>query len=375
MKKILIIPDSFKGTMTAKEVSTIMKQSVLSFYPDCEIIEMPISDGGEGSIETFENITQGVRKKVTVSGPYYEPIQVEYLMVGDNAIIEMATCAGIGLVSGNPNPSLTTTFGVGEIILDALKQNARTITLCVGGSATNDGGAGMLSALGVIFTKEDKTRFVPTGGTLIDIDSICFDEMKIDKDILITVICDVDNPLIGKNGAAHIYAPQKGADCNMVERLDKGLMHFADRIKTFTNIDISTISGGGAGGGIAAGVVGVFNSELKSGIDVILDIWGFENQIKNADLILTGEGKIDYQTSNGKAVSGIAKRAKKRGVPVVVVVGDIGHGYEKALDLGVTAVFSINVKAESFEESRHQSKANLKLTMNNIIRLIKTISV
>lgn len=373
MKKILIIPDSFKGTMTAREVSTIMRQSVLNFYPDCEIVEMPIADGGEGSMETFENMIKGVRKKVKVSGPYFEPIEVEYLLVGDNAIVEMATCAGIGLVSKRENPGLTTTFGVGEIILDAIEHHAKTITLCVGGSATNDAGAGMLSSLGVVFMRKDKSRFVPTGETLIDIDSISFSELKIDRNVPFTVICDVDNLLFGQNGAAHVYSPQKGADSNMVERLDLGLRHFADVIKIFTNIDISSIKGGGAGGGIAAGTMGIFNAEIKSGIDSILDIWGFEDHATNADMILTGEGKIDFQTSNGKAVSGIAKRAKKKGVPVVVVVGDIGHGYEKALDFGVSAVFSINVKAESFEESRHQSKENLKITMNNIIRLIKTI--
>lgn len=375
MKKIIIIPDSFKGSMSTIEVTNIMEYAVRQKFPQAHIIGIPISDGGEGSIDAFSHFIHGKKVKITVSDPYFQPIEANYLISNKQAIIEMAQCAGISIVESRLDPTKTTTFGVGEMIRDAIRKGVNQITLCVGGSATNDAGSGMLSALGIKFLDDKGIEFIPTGGTLHKIHEIDDKGLINSDDISFTIISDVENVLYGLNGAAYIYGPQKGANESTVHQLDLGLRHFAEIVRLKYGINLQTIKGGGAGGGIVSGASFFLKAKVQPGIDVLLNLADFDKLCQDADLIFTGEGTIDYQTSNGKAIHGIAKRAKKYNIPLIAIVGDIGDGYEQVIDNGVTAVFSINRRALSFNDSRHMSKDNLKLTMMNVLNLIERFAV
>ncbi|MCL2517152.1 MAG: glycerate kinase [Oscillospiraceae bacterium] len=359
--KIIIAPDSFKGTLSAIEVCKIITEGIRSVITDAEIISIPIADGGEGTIDAFH--AQHVNVKVT--GSDFKMIDSYYGKFDDIAVIEMAACAGLTLTSVQ-NPELTTTYGVGELINHALENGFRKFIIGLGGSATNDAGTGMAAALGVKFG----TDFIPAGGTLIDIDRI--DMSGINKKIYeseFTTMCDITNPLYGPNGAAHIFAPQKGADAEMVERLDAGLRHFAQ----FFAPAVSTMPGGGAAGGMGCGTHVFLNSKLKSGIDVVLDTAKFDKYLNGADLVIGGEGKFDNQSIHGKAVSGIAKRTKKAGVPFIVVAGAVGDDFnaDEAYEMGITSIFSIQRAPLPFELSKLRSKKDLFDTIHNILRILK----
>lgn len=373
MKKIIVIPDSFKGSMSAMEVTHIMEDAIRTKFPNTQIIGIPISDGGEGSIDAFAHFIPGEKVKITVSDPFFQPIEANYFVSNEHAIIEMAQCAGISIVESRLDPTKTTTYGVGEMIRDAIQKGVKQITLCVGGSATNDAGTGMLSALGIKFLDDKGKVFIPTGGTLKKIHEIDDRELINSNDVNFTIISDVDNVLYGFNGAAYVYGPQKGANESTVHQLDLGLRHFAEKVYLKYGINLQSIKGGGAGGGIVSGASFFLKAQVQPGIDVLLNLANFDQLCQEADLVFTGEGKIDYQTSNGKAIHGIAKRTKKYNVPLIAIVGDIGEGYEQAIENGVTAVFSINRKAMSFHDSRHMSKDNLKITMMNVLNLIERL--
>jgi glycerate 2-kinase len=292
---------------------------------------------------------------------------------GDVAVIEMAAAAGLPLVSDRLNPMETTTFGVGELMLAAIERGCKKIIVGLGGSSTNDGGCGAACAIGVRFYDASGISFVPTGKSLIDIARI--DLSGVDPrifDVEFITMCDIDNPMYGLKGAAHIFSPQKGADHEMVLKLDEGLTHLASVIKNQLNVDVSMIPGGGAAGAMGAGMVAFFNSRLQMGIETILDLVGFDRLIKDADLIFTGEGKIDSQSLQGKVPIGVARRAKQAGVDVVAVVGTIGNDIDAAYDLGISAIFSINPEPVSFEIAKLKSKENLAMTMDNIMRILKT---
>lgn len=283
----------------------------------------------------------------------------------------MAAAAGLPLVEDNPAAEKTTTYGVGQLIEAAAKDGAKKIIIGLGGSATNDGGTGCAAALGVRFFDEKGVCFVPVGETLRDIARIdlsgrlgCLDGVT-----LITM-CDIDNPLCGKSGAAAVFAPQKGADEQTVHLLDEGLHHFADILKRDTGADILNLPGAGAAGGMGGGMVGLLGASLQMGIDTVLDTTGFDRLLQGADLVLTGEGRIDGQSLRGKVVVGIARRCQSQNVSVVAVVGDIADGAEAAYDVGVTAIFSINRRPMPFSESRFLSHHNMRLTMKNLIRLV-----
>ena len=284
----------------------------------------------------------------------------------------MAACAGLPLVGDNKHAELTTTYGVGQLMLHAAQNGCDKILMGLGGSATNDGGTGAASAVGVRFLDKDGNHFVPVGNTLKDICSI--DITNIDEslqNIDIITMCDIDNPLCGENGAAHVFAPQKGADNSTVQHLDEGLSHMADIIKRDTGKEVKKLAGAGAAGGMGAGMVAFFSSRLRMGIEAVLDTVHFDSLIQDADLIFTGEGMIDYQSLRGKVVIGVALRAKIAGVPLFAVVGDIGDNIQTAYDMGVTSIFSINRCAIPFHEAKLRSERDLADTMDDILRAIK----
>lgn len=374
MQNFILVPDSFKGTLSAIEVCNIMKSSIKNLYKDANIISVPVADGGEGTVDAFLYALGGEKKSVWVSDAFNEQkILAHYAMLKDDiAVIEMADCAGLPLVKNRLEPDKTTTFGVGELIIDAINSGAKKIILGLGGSATNDGGCGMAAALGVKFKDEQDQEFIPTGGTLSQIYKIDMNNIysKI-KDIEFISMCDVDNPLCGRLGASAVFAPQKGADEDMVKSLDEGLAHLAKIIKRDLHIEVKDIKGAGAAGGLGAGSIAFLQSKLTKGIDVILDTINFDELVSKADIIFTGEGKFDSQSLHGKVVMGVANRSQKYKTPVIVVTGAIGENIQEAYNKGITAIFSINKEPMEFSKSALKSKENMILTMENILRLLK----
>lgn len=374
MQNFILVPDSFKGTLSAIEVCNIMKSSIKNLYKDANIISVPVADGGEGTVDAFLYALGGEKKSVWVSDAFNEQkILAHYAMLKDDiAVIEMAACAGLPLVKNRLEPDKTTTFGVGELIIDAINSGAKKIILGLGGSATNDGGCGMAAALGVKFKDEQDQEFIPTGGTLSQIYKIDMNNIysKI-KDVEFVSMCDVDNPLCGKLGASAVFAPQKGADEDMVRLLDEGLAHLAKIIKRDLHIEVKDIKGAGAAGGLGAGSIAFLQSKLTKGIDVILDTIKFDELVSKADIVFTGEGKFDSQSLHGKVVMGVANRSQKYKTPVIVVTGAIGENIQEAYNKGITAIFSINKEPMEFSKSALKSKENMILTMENILRLLK----
>ena len=374
MQNFILVPDSFKGTLSAIEVCNIMKSSIKNLYKDANIISVPVADGGEGTVDAFLYALGGEKKSVWVSDAFNEQkILTHYAMLKDDiAVIEMAACAGLPLVKNRLEPDKTTTFGVGELIIDAIDSGAKKIILGLGGSATNDGGCGMAVALGVKFKDEQDQEFIPTGGTLSQIYKIDMNNIypKI-KDVEFISMCDVDNPLCGRLGASAVFAPQKGADEDMVRLLDEGLAHLAKIIKRDLHIEVKDIKGAGAAGGLGAGSIAFLQSKLTKGIDVILDTINFDELVSKADIVFTGEGKFDSQSLHGKVVMGVANRSQKYKTPVIVVTGAIGENIQEAYNKGITAIFSINKEPMEFSKSALKSKENMILTMENILRLLK----
>lgn len=373
MKKIICIPDSFKGTLSSSLVCDVMETVIHKHIPDCEVVKIQVADGGEGSVDAFLAAVGGTKVTVAVNNPYFEPMDSFYaILEGNVAVVEMAAAAGLPLVNDRLNPELTSTYGVGELILHAARSGCKKIIVGLGGSCTNDGGCGAAAAVGVRFLDALGNAFVPTGKTLVDIDDIDYAHVNpILQDVEIITMCDIDNPMFGEKGAAYVFGPQKGADPEMVLRLDRGLRHLAMKINEAYALDVSKLAGGGAAGAMGAGMVAFFKSHLKMGIETILDLIVFDQLIQDTDLIFTGEGKIDEQSLSGKVPIGVARRAKQANVPVIAVVGSIGKGFEEAYEQGITSIFSINSEAVDFAIAKTRSKENLALMMDNIMRSLK----
>ncbi len=317
-KKIVICPDSFKGTMSSMEVAEIIAAAISAEKPNTSLVLLPIADGGEGTLDCFRKGIRGRLSTVQVRSSNFKLLNSDYLLTSNGAIIESAKVIGI-TITEDMNPARTTTYGVGQLIADALR-HTKKIILALGGSSTNDGGCGIASALGAKFFNKSGIDFVPTGGTLCEIERIDISALpKLDM----TCMCDVTNPIYGENGAAYVFAPQKGASPQMVKELDDGLRHLAQKIKESTGTDVSEIVGGGAAGATAAGMVAFFNAKLKSGIGVMLDTVGFDDIISDANLIITGEGRLDSQSFQGKAIDGILDRAMDKNIPVIAICGQV----------------------------------------------------
>lgn len=372
MKKILLIPDSFKGTMSSATVCEIMEKAIRMHLPKAQVVSIPVADGGEGTVDSFLAAAGGEKRELPVTGPYGELITGFYGILPDKtAVVEMAAAAGLPLVGENKRAEKTSTFGVGQILKHIVDSGCRKIILGLGGSATNDGGTGAAAALGVQFKDKQGRPFLPVGETLCDIGSI--DVSQLDpqmKSVDLTVMCDIDNPFCGPQGAAYVFAPQKGADPEMVERLDQNLAHLAAVIRRDLKVDIECLPGAGAAGGMGGGMVAFFNGRLQMGIETVLDTVHFDTLLQEAQLVFTGEGKLDTQSLRGKVISGVARRAKGKNVPVIAVVGDIGDQMEAVYEQGVQAVFSINRVAVPFSQAKLRSESDLELTMDNILRLL-----
>lgn len=337
--KIVVVPDSFKGSLSATEVAAVLCEALQRAMPEALILSVPVADGGEGTLDCFASFFGGERITATVTGPNFQKVRASYLLKGDVAVIEMAQAAGLPLA--NPKSAgATTTFGVGELMRDAEKHGAAHFVVGIGGSATNDGGCGLAAALGAEFRNRAGQAFVPVGDTLCEIDSIRFPEARD-----MTVLCDVKNPLWGENGAAYVYAPQKGATPADVRRLDAGLYCYAEILKTKYNKDIAALPGAGAAGGLGAGLVAFFGATLRRGIDTVLDYAAFDEAVKDADWVITGEGALDSQSFCGKVIDGVMARSGQ--VPVAAVVG-ISKLPADSLH-GLAAVFESNPQHLPFE--------------------------
>ncbi|MCL2703466.1 MAG: glycerate kinase [Defluviitaleaceae bacterium] len=373
MKKFILVPDSFKGTMSSAEICAIMKERISAYYPNARIISIPIADGGEGTVDAFLLAMGGEKVYIPVKGPYMEGMEGFYGIVdgGSTAVIEMASCAGLPLAGNNLNPGKTTTFGVGQMMADAARRGCKKLIMGLGGSATNDFGVGAAAAAGIRFLDKSGKEFLPVGETLSDIGSIDMTGLLPElAGMEIITICDIDNPLYGKTGAAYVFGPQKGTGPAMVEFLDGQLRAVSDTVKRTLGTDVSSIPGAGAAGGMGGGMTAFFGSRLQMGIETVLDTICFDDLLTDTDMVFTEEGKIDMQSLRGKAAIGVARRAKKRDVPVVAVVGDIGDGIGEAYEEGICGIFSINRAAIPFGEAKKRSRQDLFHTMDNLLRFL-----
>ena len=368
--KIIIAPDSYKENLTAMEVATAIEAGFRQVMPDAEYIKLPMADGGEGTVQSLVDASNGSIIEHQVTGPLGEQVPAFFGIMGDGktAVIEMAAASGLHLVSPNfRNPMLTTSYGTGELILAALDHGVDHIIVGIGGSATNDGGIGMAQALGVQLL-DNKGQALGFGGQalaqLASIDITTVDPRL--AHIKLEVACDVDNPLCGKKGASHIFGPQKGATPAMVAELDQHLAHYAAIIKRDLAIDVKDMAGAGAAGGMGAALLGLFNAQLRSGIEIVIDAVHLGDIIKDADLVITGEGRIDSQTIHGKTPIGVARTAKKYHKPVIGIAGCLSQDCGVVYDHGIDAVFSVVPAAMSLEHAFNNAAVNVELTARNI---------
>lgn len=372
--KFVLAPDSFKESMTSKEACDAMERGIKKVIFDAECIKIPMADGGEGTLEALVEATKGKVYDVEVMSPLMEKITAHFGILGNSntAVIEMSSASGIMLVPREKrNPLITTTYGTGQLIKAALDKGVSHLIIGIGGSATNDGGSGMITALGAKLLDKHGKELKVGGGELHKLHNI--DISNLDpriKDITVEVACDVKNPLIGENGASYIFAPQKGATKEMVEILESSLKNYADKIKEQFNIDISNIPGAGAAGGLGGGLLAFLNGDLKSGIELVINHTGLEEKIKNSDYVITGEGSLDKQTIFGKTPIGVSRIAKKYNVPAIAIAGKIGNDISDIYDEGVVAVFSILQKVTSLEKALEDGIENLEKTLENIARLL-----
>ncbi|UJZ87095.1 glycerate kinase [Heyndrickxia coagulans] len=370
----LLAPDSFKESMTAKEVCAAMEAGIKKAIPDAVCIQVPMADGGEGTVQSLVDATGGTIYQQTVTGPLGHPVTACYGILGDGetAVIEMASASGIHLVTKETkNPLVTTTYGTGELIKACLDKKVKQILIGIGGSATNDGGAGMAQALGAKFLDE-RGGMLPFGGgalgDLAEIDLAGLDPRL--KEVQIFVASDVTNPLCGENGASHVFGPQKGATKEMVALLDTNLSHYAAIIKEQLGKDVAEVPGAGAAGGLGAGLMVFTDAVLKSGIELVVEYTGLEQKVKDADIVLTGEGSIDFQTQFGKTPYGVARAAKKHGKPVIAVAGYVGEQIDVLYEKGIDAIFGILPRPMALEDALQTGAANIERTCENIARLL-----
>lgn len=362
--KIIIAPDSYKGTLSARKVASTIDRAVKAVCPHAATVLMPIADGGEGTVDAL-----GAKKvPVRVKGSQFEDVDSFYGVMEDRAVIELAACAGLPMAK-RLAPDTATTYGVGQLILAALDAGFRKFIVALGGSSTNDMGCGMAAALGVKFHDRGGRSFVPSGVSLANIDRI--DISGLDKRIAdseFVTMCDIDNPLCGPKGASYVFAPQKGAKPDMLPILDSALAHCSEIVKRDIGADVASLAGAGAAGGCGAGMVAFFGSQLRRGIDVVLDTKNFDRELEDADLVFTGEGKFDSQSVDGKAISGIAARTRAKNIPLIVLCGAAEES-EVCYEMGVTAVFSIQRKALPFKEARLVNEPSLYKTAYNVMKI------
>ena len=343
--KVVIAPQSFKGSISALDAARAMEEGLLRVVPNAETVLVPVADGGDGTLETLVDATGGEVRSATVTGPVGKAVAAEWGALGDGqtAVIEMARTSGLALLSlAERDPLRATTYGLGEVLREALDAGFHSFIVGIGGSATNDGGAGMAQALGVRLLDEAGNDLPRGGAALVDlrrIDLSGLDERALEARF--SVACDVSNPLTGPEGAAAVYGPQKGAIPEMIERLDAALRNFAEVVERDIGASIGNVPGSGAAGGLGGGMLAFLGGSLRAGVDIVLEHVGLDEKLEGADLVLTGEGRIDFQTVYNKAPIGVARRAKRRGIPVLAVCGSLGEGFESVHAEGIDAVVPI----------------------------------
>lgn len=375
MKSITIAIDSFKGSLSSARVAEAAEQGIRAVLPDCHVQKISIADGGEGTVEALVETLQGQIIEITACDPLMRPINVRYGLVdgGSTAVVEMSAASGLPLLAiDERNPWLTTTYGTGEMIADAIKRGARRLLIGIGGSATNDAGMGMLEALGYKFYDANGTPLAGCGGNLCSVARIDDKEaLPALKECQITVACDVKNPLYGPTGAAYIFAPQKGADAEMVERLDQGLKNFASVVNAHFGSNAEQREGAGAAGGLGYCFSALLGARLQSGIDMVLEAIDFAKRIESSDLVITGEGRIDSQTVMGKAPSGVLNAATEQGIPVVAIGGAV-ESSEALKQSKFTAILPIVAGPVSLDEAMREeiAAANVSRTVEQIIKLL-----
>ncbi|MBU9711173.1 glycerate kinase [Evansella tamaricis] len=370
--KVVLAPDSFKGALSAKDICASLEQGIKHSIPHAIVQSIPMADGGEGTVENMVEATNGRIIVKEVMGPLKNKVNASYGIVDNKTvIIEVAEASGLTLISEEQrNPMITTSYGTGELIKDALDKGFRRFIIGLGGSATNDAGVGILKALGMKFYSEKMLPLADGGGSLGDLKYI--DDTNLDpriKDATFMVACDVDNPFCGDNGASVIFGPQKGATCGMVEKLDQNLNHFAEVILNHTGEEVRSIKGGGAAGGIGAIFVTFFNATLQSGIELVMKEVKFEEKIANASLIITGEGKLDRQTLSGKVIMGVTTAARKKNVPVIALCGQLDLSREEINKLGLLAAFSIIQRPCDLKEAFQHTSPWLTEMMANVMNI------
>ncbi len=368
--KIVLAPDSFKESLSALQVAESLENGFKQVFPDAEYVKVPMADGGEGTTQSLVDATGGRIITKTVTGPLGEKVEAFFGILGNEttAIIEMAAASGLYLVpSEKRNPLVTTTRGTGELIAAALEHNVDHIIIGIGGSATNDGGAGMASALGARFLDKNGQKLEDGGGFLSSLAAIDLSHLDSRLDgVKIEVACDVDNPLIGPKGASAIFGPQKGATPEIVHQLDENLAHYAAVIERELGIKIAEVPGAGAAGGLGGGLLAFMQADLKRGVDIVIEATRLSELVADADLVLTGEGKIDSQTIFGKTPIGVAKTAKKHVVPVIAIAGNAASDSDVVHEHGIDAVFSIIPGVISLQEAFQNAEEYVERTARNI---------
>ena len=371
--KIVVASDSFKGSLSSLEVADAAAKAINECIPGCCVEKVEVADGGEGTMEALYRTLGGVKVAVEVCDPLGRPITASYVILADGvtAVLEMAVASGLPLLAPQErNPMKTSTYGTGQLIADALRKGCRKFLIGIGGSATNDAGMGMLEALGVRFLDVEGNLLHGSGESLekvedIDLSGVC--AALAESEFIIA--CDVDAPLYGPKGAACVFAPQKGADAEMVTMLNDGLEHFSSVVKRVTGKDVSDIPGGGAAGGLGGGFVAFLPARLERGIEMVLDAISFDERIRGASLIITGEGRVDFQTLTGKTPYGILKRARRQGIPVVAIGGSVALGEIEALEAGFAGVYAVTPSDMPLEEAMKPETAvrNIYDTVKNIL--------
>ena len=373
--KVVVLIDSFKGSISSISAGNSVMYGVKRVFPNAEVLVLPLADGGEGTVDALVEGCGGEFVSVETCGPLNEKVLSTYGIINNRtAIMEMSTSAGITLIDEKDrNPLFTTTFGVGEMIKHAIDNGCRDFIIGIGGSATNDGGMGALTALGAKFTLKDGKLAKGVGEELELVESVDFSALEKYSGIDFTVLCDVTNPLTGEKGASRVFAKQKGATEGIIERLELGMINYENVVFSSLNTQKTEIVGGGAAGGLGFALKVGLNAKMKSGIDYVLDLAEFDKKIKNATAIITGEGRIDSQSVDGKVISGILSRAKKRDVPVFAIVGSVGDGAEKAYQKGINGIYSIIDKPSSLDIILENSETIYKKTAISLFNTIKSI--
>jgi glycerate kinase len=369
--KFLLAPNAFKGSVSAPAAARAMARGVRAVFGEAEIVELPVADGGEGTVAALVAALSGRVEERTVRGPLGDPVRASYGIIGDTAVIEMAAASGLTLTERR-DPRAATTHGTGELIRAALETGAKRIIVGLGGSATNDGGAGMARALGIRFL-DAQGRELPEGGAalaqLARIDLSGLDPRLAGAEVV--AASDVDNPLTGPRGASAVFGPQKGATPEMVRELDAALAHYAEVARAATGRDVASVPGAGAAGGLGAGLLFFTPARLRPGVEIVLEAVRFEEHLKRADIVITGEGRTDFQTAMGKGPAGVARLAKKHGVPVICLSGGLGKGADDLLALGVDALASIVPEPMSLEECMARAEELIESAAARVCRLLR----